>query len=145
MVSDVEVRVVQRIGLVSVLHTRPVIHERANRQSRRERRHAADMIGVVMRDDEVVDARDACLLRRRRDAVGVTAAESREAGVDEHRLAGRRHEQRGLSPFDVDEIDAQGLAILRGRSLRRRNGDRGGEQAKKDGAHAHKTIITKTP
>jgi hypothetical protein len=38
---------------------------------------------------------------------GVERARARKPGVDEQRLPGGRHDQGGLSPFDVDEVDVE--------------------------------------
>ena len=64
-----------------------MIDERANWHLRGERRHAADMVGVKMRGDQIVDARDARLLHRGLDATGIASLEARPAGIDEQRLA----------------------------------------------------------
>ena len=46
-------------------------------------RNAADVVRVVMRNDEVVDLFDARELRGRRNAIGVPAVGARETGVDQ--------------------------------------------------------------
>ena len=77
---------------------------------------AADMITVVVRDQQIVDALDSRIVRRREDALRIARvrgiarhraepAGSREAGVDEHRLPGRRDDERGLPALDIDEVD----------------------------------------
>ena len=70
------------------------------------------MIAVVVRDDEVVDAGHARLLRGGGDAIRVASLEPRVARVDQHRLARRRDDERRLSAFDVDEIDVERLSRL---------------------------------
>jgi len=55
-------------------------------------------------------------------ALGVAALVAGPASVDEQRLAGRSHQQRGLAAFDVDGVKEQGAYL--GRGLRRgRGGD----------------------
>ena len=44
------------------------------------------------------------------------------AGVDEHRLAGRRDEQRGVAALDVDDVDVQ-----RGSALPDERGQKNGK------------------
>src|SRR3954452_18631297 len=69
---------------------------------------AAKMIRVVMRDDHVIElpqtgfARDDLY-----DAVRIAMAGV--AGINEHRLPGRRDDQGGRASFDVDPIDVEVL------------------------------------
>ena len=50
------IRVLQELGRRRLrLHGRPVVDEVSNRDARRELRHAAEMIAVPMRRDQVVD------------------------------------------------------------------------------------------
>ena len=87
-----------------------MIHERADGQPVCYVLDAADVITVVVRDDEIVDPRDARLLRRGGDSIGVTV--SRIACVDQQRLSHWRDEERRLSTFDVDEVNVEGLPVL---------------------------------
>ena len=60
------------------------------------------VIDVVVREDRVVDRRDAERVR----AVGmIFACRAGRAAVDEQRLAGRRDDQRAGAGADVDEVD----------------------------------------
>jgi hypothetical protein len=63
----------------------------------------ADVIRVVVRDQQEVEALELRLLDRGEHAIEVAIAVAGKAGVDQHRLAGRRHEQCGLPAFYVDE------------------------------------------
>jgi len=70
----------------------------------------------------VIEAGDAGVVHRGQDALGVAALVAGPASVDEQRLAGRSHQQRGLAAFDVDGVKEQGAYL--GRGLRRgRGGD----------------------
>ena len=109
LVSNREVVAIQRRRLVAFLDGPPVIDERADRNTGCERRNAADVIAVVMRDDQVIDPHDARLCSRRSNPIGVTTVEAGPAGIDEHRLSSRRDEQGGLTTLDVDEINLQRL------------------------------------
>ena len=68
-----------------------------------ELRHRAEVIAVVVRGDQVIDLRHAGVLHGGHDPVGVARrGRAAVAGVDEQRLAGRRHEQRGVAALDVE-------------------------------------------
>jgi len=74
----------RRERLRRILHARPVIDEIANRKPGRQILYAADVIAVVVRDEEAIDVADTHLLRDRRDSIGIAVA--RAAGVDQERL-----------------------------------------------------------
>ena len=61
----------------------------AELHARRQLLHAADVIVVIVRDDEVVERPDARSLDGRGNALRISASCSRPAGVDQHRLPGR--------------------------------------------------------
>src|SRR6516162_2515821 len=88
------------------------------------------MIPMVVRDDHIVENHYIRQLQHTRDAVGIArdlwrlgrgrsawrgghALISGEARVHQHRFSIRRHKERGLSAFGIEEIDIQGF--LRGR------------------------------
>ena len=81
----------------------------------------------------MIDLRETGVLDRGHDAIAV-ALGSRAAvtRINQHRLTGRRHEERGVATLHVDDIDVQGLAGLRGRN---RRGQREGQQAQGRDAH----------
>ena len=98
---------------------RAVVDERADRKPPLKFRHAAVVILVQVRDQEVVDAlqpasRTAATMRSGSRAL------TRVPGVDEQRLPGRRDDERGLSALDVDEVDVE--------RFRRGSGERAGGQ-----------------
>ena len=98
---------------------RAVVDERPNRNPLRELRHAAVVVLVKMRDQEIVDAGEARVLDRGHDPIGIAAVLLRIAGVDEQRLPRRRDDERRLAAFDVDEIDVAASCVLAPRSDRR--------------------------
>ena len=110
----------------SGLNVRPVVDEFPDRNAIGEFRHAAEMIAVPVRGDEMIDLGQAGIPRRGHDALGIALGRIRSdiAGIDEHGFAGRRHVQRGVAAFDVDHIDVERRARLRHRAI----GSRVGEQ-----------------
>ncbi len=125
---------VERFGGLAGFDRGAVIDERLHRHARDELGHAAHVVPVIVRHDEVVDLRQARALDRGRNAIGVAAVEAGPSGVDEHRLAGGRHDQRRLSAFDVDDVDVERIGRL--------SGD--GRHAEKDGDHTvlHKLSVS---
>ena len=76
------------------------------------------MIAMQVRHDQVIDARQVReLLGGLEHAAGVAAA--RIARVDQHRLAGRRHDERRGAALDVDPVDLQRTGRLRAASVGR--------------------------
>ena len=71
---------------------------------------AAVMIGVPVRDDEMIDRLEARCGGSLVDALGVAVAGI--AAVDQHRLALRRDEQRVSAALDIDEDDVQAAFLL---------------------------------
>ena len=99
-------------GILRVRRIRiAVIEEAVEVRDGIRRRRAADMIPVVVRREEVVDLRQAGRAHRRRNPRRVTFARRgrRTAGIDQQRLSGGRHDQRGAAAFDVDLINAEGI------------------------------------
>ena len=86
---------------------RAVVDERADRKPPLKFRHAAVVILVQVRDEEIVDALQAGIAHGGDDPVGIACVEPRVAGVDEQGLPGRRDDERGLPAFDVDEVDVE--------------------------------------
>ena len=77
--------------------------------------HAAEMVTVEVRNEQIVQLADTRVAGGSHDAIRIAVGKPGVAGVDEHRLPGRRHDQRRLAAFDVDEVDVE-----RSRRLRRR-------------------------
>ena len=104
------------------LNVPAVIEEVANRDTAGELRHGAHVIAVPVRRDERVDLRDARGLDRGHDALRIAAGgRAAVARVDQHRLAGRSDEQRGVAAFDVEDVDIERCRLRRkdGRAERR--------------------------
>jgi hypothetical protein len=94
------------IGSGTGLNVRAMVDEIADLDTRGELRHAAKVIAVPMSRDQVVDLGEPCVLDGGHDALripdGGCTGISR---IDEHGLAGRRHEQRGVSALYIDDVD----------------------------------------
>ena len=94
-----------------------MVDELPDRNARSELGHAAEVIAVPVGGDQVIDAAEAGILDRGHDPVRIPRRRRPAvAGVDQHRLSGRRDEQGGVAALDVDDID---LEILGGARLRR--------------------------
>ena len=64
------------------------------------------MITVIMRRDQVIDARDSCILCGRQNPLGIThGACPGVSGINEHRLSGRSDKQHGIATFNIDDIN----------------------------------------
>src|SRR5262245_26283077 len=72
-------------------------------------RHSTHVVAVEMRDYQVIDLLDTGRLRSCTDPLGITAIEPGPAGIDKHRLLGRRNQQCCLPALDVDEVNIQSL------------------------------------
>src|SRR5207237_6056096 len=101
-VSTLQKRIDTGIGL----SVRPVVDEFFDRYPLSKFGKAADMITVVMRDDQMIDRRHSRVLRRRHNSFGVThRGWAAVSGVDEHRFSGRCNKQYGIAAFNIDDID----------------------------------------
>ena len=87
------------------LDGRTVIDEGADRNILDELLKAADVIDVVMGRDQVIDALHAS--RGEHFFQAIKVPRSGTAAVDQHRFAGGRDPQRGLSAFGIDNVDLQ--------------------------------------
>ena len=113
---------VERIRLLAFFDRRTVVNEFLDWQFAHQLHHAANMVDVEMRDQDIIELLDLGVLGDLGDSSRVAAAKSGPARVHEHGLARRRDDQRGLAAFHVHEIQFQ---ILR----RRQQGQRAREQA----------------
>jgi hypothetical protein len=98
-----------------------MVDEGIDRQLCQHRFQAAQMIAVIMGDDQVIELRDAQRRGSGGDAVGIhwrgkgrlagkvalAARAWRKAGVDQHRFAFGRAKQYGGAPFGIDRDDPQ--------------------------------------
>src|SRR5271167_1747463 len=86
-----------------------VIDESADGNFLDELGHPADVVEVIVSDQNIIELRDAGALRGSGDAIGVAALVVGPAGVDEKRLSGRGDEEGRLASFNIDEIDLERL------------------------------------
>jgi hypothetical protein len=84
-----------------------VIDECAYGDAGHELRHAADVVGVKVREQHVVDPVNAGFLRSGNNAVGIAAIVFWPAGIDKQRFARGSDKERRLATFDIDEIYLQ--------------------------------------
>lgn len=91
---------------IRCLPVRSVIDEGSDRNSLRQSGNSADVIYMVMRDQQIVDAMEASLFRRSKDAIGALPVVG-PSRIDQQRPLGRGDKQSGLAAFDVDEVDGQ--------------------------------------
>ena len=99
------------------LAIRAVVDEGADGDAGDQLRDAADVIGVVVGDEDVVDAGEAGGVGGGGDAVGVAVVIALPAGVDQEGLMGGSDEEGGLAAFHVDEGGGEGLGL--GETMRR--------------------------
>ena len=92
---------------VRVLAVRPVVKKLAHRNAPDQLRRAAHMVHMIVRNQQVIDARDARVFHGRLNAVCVAAVFSRPARVHQERISGRGNQQRGLPAFHVDRVNEQ--------------------------------------
>ena len=86
-----------------------VVDEGAYRNDGGELWSAADMIVVIVGDEDEVNFFDASVVSGGDDASSVAIVVVGPAGVDEKGLSVGRDEESGLAAFDVDEINLQGF------------------------------------
>ena len=91
-----------------------VIDEGLHRQAPGDLWRGADMIAVKMCDEQIVEPAHLRRPCRGDDALRITIVLPGEAGIDQQRLPGRRHDESGLPAFDIDEVDVQGRPRLDG-------------------------------
>ncbi len=119
-----------------LLHIRPVVQKVVDGNACCKLRNAAHVIGMEVRDKQIIDAMDARQLCRPHNALRVAGVKIRPSGVHQQRLARRRDDQRGLPALDIDEIDFETcrLCILLLRGGNRTGGVRR-PQARPGGQH----------
>ena len=116
----------RRVGVLDA-----VVHVLTELHVRQDRDHAADVVGVLVGSDDVIEPFDPLRFEGVRDGHGV----SLPTGVDEHRVAVWRLDDRRVRLADVEERDGQGVGDVGGR-----RGEEG-EGEKKDGKQsAHRGI-----
>ncbi len=96
--------------LIIRLAVRPVINERANRNPGKELWSTANMVSVIVSEQNKINFRDPRFLGGGDNSVRVTPGISGPAGIDQQRLAFRSDEESCLPALDVYKVDLQGLA-----------------------------------
>ena len=99
----------QVVGTLAGLRILSVGDEVDDRKAFRQLGDPANMVAMIMRDQQVVDPLQTCLLRRLDDAVGVARLQTRPTRIHQQRLAGGRHDQRTLPTFHINEVDGHRL------------------------------------
>src|SRR5438067_823687 len=106
--STVELRVAGLQELVDRgvgLYVRAVVDEVADWNTRGKFNETAVMVSVPVRDHQMIDLSNAGGTRRRHDAISISRRADEISGIDQQRLPGRRHEQRRVATFDIDDVD----------------------------------------
>ena len=100
-----------------------MVDELLDRDMGRKLRQTADMIVVVVRDNQVIDLLNAGVLDGRHDPSRITnGTVSTVSSIDKHRFSGRRDKKDGIAALHVDYINVQ-----RFRRFTLRNSKRGGK------------------
>src|SRR5690242_4198873 len=97
-----------------------MINEIADGDAAREFGHAAEMVAVPVRGDEVVDLREAGVFNSGHNPAGVPGRRrSAIPGIYEHGFARWRDEKSGVATLHVHDINVECLARLRATSRNR--------------------------
>ena len=96
-----------------MLAVQPMIEKSADRNQLHQFGEAADMVDVVMRRQQIVDAAQSFRFQRGGDALGIAdrlvAEARRPAAVDHQRFVVGGDEQRAARPFEIELDDAQAV------------------------------------
>ena len=102
------------IGLKTLLRGRvgrfavwPMIDEIIDANALDKIGHTADMIRVIVRDQQIIDMVEPCLLHHGHNAVGIAPVVVCPAGIHQQRLMRWSDEERGLATFDVHKIHGE--------------------------------------
>ena len=82
-----------------------VVDEGTDRNFLSELRNSTDVVGVIVRDQDVVDLLNLCALGDSSDSTGIAEAVVSPSGVDEERLSVGRNEQGSLAALHVHKED----------------------------------------
>jgi hypothetical protein len=72
---------------------------------------SAGVVLVIMRQQDKVDFADPSILRRPRNAIGVSIIVAGPTSIDKERLVRRSDKQSRLSTLDVDQVDLQRIGL----------------------------------
>src|SRR5438034_6211432 len=90
-----------------------MIHKRHNLHALGEWCHAAHMIAVIMRDQDIINLLDLRRLCSARDPLRISPVEVRPSCIDQHRFVRWAYNQRRLPSLDVNEIDLKWFRSFR--------------------------------
>ena len=93
-----------------------VIEECANLDSVDQRGNSADVIAVIVGDQDIIELLAGRLDGCGDDAVGIATFVAWPTGIDQQRFARWAHDQSRLPALDVDEVNLQRLLKLAQRS-----------------------------
>ncbi len=98
----------KRVGKFPRLDIGAVVDKFADGNPGRQFRHAAEMIAVPMRRDQMIHLPQPGVPDRVHDASRIAGGRGAGvAGVDEQRLMRRPDEQRGIAALHIDDINVQ--------------------------------------
>ena len=130
-------------GIIRARHRRvflirPVVHKRTHLHSLHQLRNAANVIAMIVSDQDIIEPSNARLVSGSQDPIGIAPFISRPTCVDQQRLPARTHQQSRLPPLDIDEINLQRLgAWSRGCRARQNYGEDPKENAGTQQATTH--------
>ncbi len=96
-------------GSFRILQVGAVVHECSDLDLLSELRDSANVVAMIMSDEDVIDLLQARRPRRSQDAPGIPAAKTRPASINQQGLAARINDQRCLSALHINEIDFERL------------------------------------
>ena len=100
---DGGIRGIVGVGNIRIVRfLRPVIDKSTDLHPLGKRRGSADVVFVVMSDQDIINLLQACHFDSSRYTVGIAAVEARETGIHQQRLTRWIHNERGLPAFDIN-------------------------------------------
>src|SRR5204863_9007063 len=112
-----------------------MIHKRHNLHAIGELCHAAHMIAVIMRDQDIINLLDLRRLCSAHNPLRISPVDVRPSRIDQHRFARWAYNQRRLPSLDVNEIDLKWFRSFRGRAACEGEGDDSNPQEPTSPAH----------
>ena len=110
-----------------------MIDELLDRDAGGQFRESAKMIAMPVRNDQVIDLRNACVFQSGHDAFGITnGAWGHVPRVDEDRLTRGGHKEHRIAALDIYNIDVQCCSRRPRLGNQRRRGNSEGQQKKRD-------------
>ena len=87
-----------------------VIDERAHRHARQELRETANVVSMIVGQQQIIDLAHARVFGRGGNAAGIESVVPCPSGIDQQRLSCGGDKERRLTTVDVDEVDLQIMA-----------------------------------